>query len=97
MILIYFEGLGFLVGFILCYFFKRVASNVFPKTKRIWISGISIVVIFGWVIGLIFHFIIYPQGRYDVFLEYIMGFTFLGFPGWVVGLVLDWFIRKVSG
>ena len=92
--LLYFEGLGFLVGFGL----SLLGRGFFSREQSGWrwgVIGASLgIVLASLAVGVFLHVLIDPEVGLDVWSDYLLGFLLLGFPGWGLGLFGRWILGK---
>jgi len=94
MLLLYFEGLGFLLGFSLSFFRRRIYRISSPKIQRVWIFAIMAGVVVGWVVGTIWHTVAAAGVGSEGVLDYGLGFLLLAIPGWAAAMAVDWLVGK---
>ena len=94
MVLLYFEGLGFLVGFGL----SLLGKKVFSREESGWrwgVIGVSLGILLASLAGgVVLQVLMDPEVGFDVYSDYLLGFVLLGFPGWGLGLLGRWVLGK---
>lgn len=94
MVFYYLEGWGFITGFAIGYYVKRVEAVIDPRLKKRIILGFVGAAALGLALGVLW-FLLSPssagEGRLiDCFLYF---FTMI-LPGWAMGMLVEWLVGK---
>jgi len=94
MLLLYFEGLGLITGFVISYFRKVVEREWDPRKQRRMIAGFCGTVALGFTLGIVWYIWSTPSGDPEMLKFCLMGFVFSILPGLGLGMLIDFLVRK---
>ena len=92
MVFYYLEGWGFITGFAIGYYVKRVEAEWDPRMKRRIVLSFVGTAALGLALGVLW-FLLIPSGEgklIDCFLYY---FTMI-LPGWAIGMLVEWLVGR---
>lgn len=90
------EGLGFIIGFLIGFFRKRLNIAASTLKKKVLILGVlCLTAVFIFLGFIMFIRLLYP-GNLLMLRDYVLGFLSLILPGWAIGMFADWLVGKVS-
>ena len=95
-LLLFYESLGFLTGFLIG-FYSRVLNSKSNRKRlliKIFIAAGALGVII--ILGTVWIFAVNPSGGWAALKDILLGFTLLILPGIGVGMLVDWLVRKIT-
>ncbi|MEA3440855.1 MAG: hypothetical protein U9R58_11280 [Chloroflexota bacterium] len=90
------EGLGFIIGFLIGFFRKKLNTETSILKKKVLILGTLCLMVVFIFLGFITFIRLLNPGNLLMFRDYVLGFLLFILLGWAIGMFADWLVGKVS-
>jgi len=94
MLLLYYEGVGFILGFAVGHFGKSYKAEYLPKRKRVYHLVAAGFLVIGVAVGLVWGTITHPGVRPFYLGKEFLGVLALLAPGWAFGMFGKWLVER---
>lgn len=97
MFLIILEGLGFILGYLVGFYGRRIDIKAHVERRKVYLLSATSILIIALSIGIIIYTQVMELDSQTTLKDYIQGFVLLILPGIAIGMFVTWLVEKFSG